>query len=58
MKLVSLVEQQHGAPLPRRQQGRLSLKRIKGKVHVAQEHIPIPGQALREGHGAKAVAPS
>ena len=56
MKLMGLVQQQHGAPFPRGQQGRLSLQRIEGKIHVAQQHIPIPGQALRKGHGAKAVA--
>ena len=56
MKLMGLVEQQHGTPLPRGQQGRLSLQRIEGKIHVAQQHIPISGQALRKGHGAKAVA--
>jgi hypothetical protein len=56
VKLMGFVEQQHGAPLPRGQQGRLSLKRIEGKIHVAQQHIPVPGQALRKGHGAKAVA--
>jgi hypothetical protein len=56
MKLMGLVEQQHGAPLPRGQQRWLSLQRIEGKIHVTQQHIPIPGQALRKGHWAKAVA--